>query len=375
MTATRASDGDDRPPVHLALRGRYTLAELPALWDQLRRAALPLRRGDRMRVDLSGVDQADGAAVAVLEHARRQLERRGVTLDLTSPRHEVAELIRIYSGAEPDTPAASRRGESGLLWRIGRGAAELARETGRWFGFAARVCLALAGIARDPATANWRDIPGLMEKAGADAVPIVAIIDFLIGVVTAYEAALQLRRFGATLYVADLVGASVVRELGPLITAVVVTGRTGAAFAAELGTMSVSEEVDALRAMGVDPLRYLVFPRLVTLVAMVPLLTLLGDCVGLLGGLLLAGTTLAITPPEYMAETKTIVFASDIFWGVLKSIAFSIAIGLIACQQGLSASGGASGVGRRTTSAVVSILFTLILLDALFAPFFHGHYR
>jgi phospholipid/cholesterol/gamma-HCH transport system permease protein len=376
LAAVGDSSGPSRRhPVTIELQGRYGLAEVPSLWRTLQSATLRLRAGDQVRVDLSRVDQLDGAAVGVLDHARRELERRGVAFDLASASPNLQELIRSHASAEDVGRGPPEDEGKGLLWHAGRDTIELAREMGLSMVFVGRLARSLPRALRLPASVNWRMVPSLVEHAGADAVPIIALVQFLVGTVTAYEASLQLKRFGATIYIADLVGASIVREFGPLITAVIVTGRTGAAFAAELGTMSVSEEVNALRVLGIDPLRFLVLPRMLALAAVVPFLTLLGDFMGILGGMLIAAFALGITPPEYMSETRSVVFASDIFWGVVKSFAFSLAIGAIACQQGLAASGGASGVGRRTTSAVVSTLVAIICIDSLFAPFVQGRYR
>jgi phospholipid/cholesterol/gamma-HCH transport system permease protein len=185
----------------------------------------------------------------------------------------------------------------------------------------------------------------------------------------AFQAAAQLKRFGANLLVADLIGISVCRELGPLMTAIVVCGRSGAAFAAELGFMKVNEEVDALRTMGLGPMRYLVLPRALALVLVLPLLTILADLAGMLGGLVVGLTTLGLTARGYWNETVNVVTLWDFSSGVLKSALFGLAIALIACQQGLATTGGAEGVGRRTTSAVVVTLFTLILVDAVLVVF------
>jgi phospholipid/cholesterol/gamma-HCH transport system permease protein len=232
--------------------------------------------------------------------------------------------------------------------------------------------LIIAGVQalRTPRTINWRDVPYNMERAGADAVPIVIIINFLVGFVMAFQGAVQLKQFGANIYVADLVGLSICRELGPLMTAIIVCGRSGAAFAAELGTMKVSEEVDALRTLGFNPLGYLVMPRILALVLVMPLLTLMADLVGVLGGLVVGITSLDLSMQGYLIQTRGAVQAWDVFSGVLKSGVFGVAIGLIACQQGLATSGGAEGVGRRTTASVVTILFALIAIDALFTVFF-----
>ena len=239
-------------------------------------------------------------------------------------------------------------------------------------GFFGDVVLAALGLLKEPRTGNWKDVLPTMERTGADAVPIVILINFLVGFVMAYQGARQLKQFGANIFVADLVGLSVTRELGPLMTAIILCGRSGASFAAELGSMKVSEEIDALRTMGFGPIGYLVMPRMLALMLVLPVLTLLGDLVGLLGGVVVGMTTLSLTFGGYLSETHKALHSWDVFSGVIKSMVFGFAIALISCQQGFATTGGAEGVGRRTTSSVVSTLFTLILLDAGFTMFFHA---
>jgi phospholipid/cholesterol/gamma-HCH transport system permease protein len=196
--------------------------------------------------------------------------------------------------------------------------------------------------------------------------PIVLLINFLVGAILGLQGAIQLHRFGGDHFLANLVGLSVVRELGPLMTAILVTGRSGAAYAAELGTMTVNEEVDALRTLGQDPQRFLVFPRVLTLVLVLPVLTVLGDLIGIAGGLAVAIAYLDQPAVVYLQSLQQAVGFGDVGTGLLKSFAFAFAIGLIACQRGLATRGGAVGVGRSTTSAVVVVLFTLVALDAVF---------
>src|SRR5438067_3979124 len=209
-----------------------------------------------------------------------------------------------------------------------------------------------------------------MARSAADAVPIVILVNFLVGVAMAFQAAAQLKRFGANILVADLIGISICRELGPLMTAIVVCGRSGAAFAAELGFMQVNEEIDALRTMGFGPMRYLVLPRALALIIVVPLLSLLADVAGVVGGLVVGVSTLDLTVRGYLSETARVVSLWDISSGIVKSLVFAFAVALIACQQGLATSGGAQGVGRRTTSTVVITMFTLILVDAVMTVLF-----
>jgi phospholipid/cholesterol/gamma-HCH transport system permease protein len=206
----------------------------------------------------------------------------------------------------------------------------------------------------------------LVERAGADGMPIVLLINFLIGAILGLQGAIQLHRFGGDQFLANLVGLSIVRELGPLMTAILVTGRSGASYAAELGTMTVNEEVDALRTLGQDPQRFLVFPRVLALMVVVPVLTVVGNLVGSVGGLVIAMGYLDQPAVVYLQSLERAVSMLDVGTGLLKSVFFAIAIGLIACQRGLATRGGAEGVGRATTSAVVVVLFTLVALDAVF---------
>jgi phospholipid/cholesterol/gamma-HCH transport system permease protein len=238
--------------------------------------------------------------------------------------------------------------------------------------FFGELILASGRVLRRPRLLNWRDLSHLVERAGADGVPVILLINLLVGMVMAFQAANQLKQYGANILVANLIGISVTRELGPLITAIVVGGRTGAAYAAELGTMRVNEEIDALRTMGLGPMRFLVLPRILTLCLVMPLLVLLADAVGVTGGLIVGVISLDLTATAYLEQTGKVVKLWDLGTGVLKSVPFGAVIALIACQQGLATDGGAEGVGRRTTAAVVITLFVLILLDAVFTMFFRA---
>src|SRR5437870_5296362 len=258
----------------------------------------------------------------------------------------------------------------GSLDQLGRATVAMAREVQLVLAFFGQMVVSGAGLLRSPRSANWRELPATMERSGADAVPIVILVNFLVGVAMAFQAAAQLKRFGANILVADLIGISITRELGPLMTAIIVCGRSGGAFAAELGFMKVNEEIDALRTMGFGPMRYLVLPRALALIIVVPLLTLLADLAGVLGGLDVGLTNLDLTARGYLNQTARVVSSWDVTSGVLKSAVFAFAVALIACQQGLATTGGAEGVGRRTTSTVVVTLFTLILLDATITVFF-----
>jgi phospholipid/cholesterol/gamma-HCH transport system permease protein len=355
--------------VRVDLAGRITIDEAPALWKRVTELIDGLGENRRVQIDNSGVEVIDGACMALLVHLRGQLKARRAHCEFTGGSPEVRRIVDLYGGRRRPKVRRSRRAHSAVE-QVGQVTVELIGEVRSVLDFLGDLAASTWHSLRHPKSINGRDIALTMERAGADAVPIVLLINFLIGFVMAYQGALQLEQFGASIFVADLVGLSVTRELAPLMTAIIVCGRTGAAFAAELGTMKVSEEVDALRTLGFLPMRYLVIPRVVGLLLVAPLLTLLADAVGILGGLVVGALTLHITPRAYWVETLSAVEPWDVFSGALKSIAFAGTIAVIACQQGLATSGGAEGVGRRTTSAVVWILFSLILLDAAFTVLF-----
>lgn len=353
----------------LVFRGRFTFAEAAELWQSLRLLLKQLKRRIRVDLDLTEVDFVDGGAMALLAHFRSQLYRRGGRAEFVGGSDAVQEMVRLYRGDQPVGRPKKKRARS-TIEQIGDATYELFREAQLTLDFFGQLLVATWGVVREPRTGNFRELAPTMERTGADAVPIIMLINFLVGLVMAFQSAVQLKRFGANILVADLIGISVTRELGPLMTAIVVCGRSGAAFAAELGSMKVNEEVDALRTMGLEPMRFLVLPRLLALILVMPLLSLLADLMGLIGGLLVAVTNLELTATAYFTELEKAVKPWDVVSGLVKSCLFGGAIALIACQQGLATEGGAEGVGRRTTGAVVSILFSLILIDAVFTVLF-----
>ncbi len=305
----------------------------------------------------------------LLVELRRDLAAAGVACEIVGASERVLPLVRLYRGDEPPEPRATRP-RTGVLERVGHAAQSALLQMQRAVAFVGEMTAATFGAMRRPGTANVRSVFVLAERAGIDGVPIVLLLNFLVGFVMGYQSAYQLRIYGANIYVADVVGISVARELGPLITAVIMSGRSGASFAAEIGTMRVSEELDALRTLGFSPARWLVLPRVVALALVAPVLTLLGDIVGVAGGAVVGLTSLGISVNAYVAELQTAVFAKDVWTGLVKSVAFGIAIALIGCQQGFATTGGAAGVGRRTTSTVVLCFFTIVILDTLLTVYF-----
>lgn len=355
----------DPARAELHLRGRLAFTDAATIWDELHIHVDAAARGNTLNLDMSEVQRVDGGVMALLAHIRAELQQRGVKSEFLGATASIQEVIHLYRG-DIKVGRRKRRKARGTLDQLGNATMTQMYEVKSVLAFFGEMIITGISVLRAPRSANWKDLMPTMERAGADAVPIVLLVNFLVGLVMAFQASVQLKQFGANILVADLIGISITRELGPLMTAIVICGRSGAAFAAELGSMRVNEEIDALRTMGFGPMRFLVMPRTLALMLVMPILTLLADLVGVVGGLVVGLSSLDLTVSAYFTELQKAVSVWDVFSGVMKSVVFGLVIGLIACQQGLATTGGAEGVGRRTTSAVVTTLFTLILIDATF---------
>ena len=256
----------------------------------------------------------------------------------------------------------------GLLERSGRSAAAAG---GQALDFVGQVAVAGAGLLRRPRAWRWRVLLREIELGGFDALPIVGVTAFLLGVVVAYQGADQLRHYGANIFVVELVGYAMLREFAPLISAIIIAGRSGSAYAAQLGTMVVGEEIDALRTLGIDPLQRLVWPKLLALAVALPLLTVFADIAGVFGGMVMARSQLGIGFAEFSDRFGRVMQGSALLIGVGKALVFALIIVLVGCFQGLRTAGGADSVGRQTTAAVVQAIFLVIVADALFSVAFN----
>lgn len=359
----------DAGAITLEISGRLALRNAPAFWKKL--TACRPKHKEPVRIDLSGLEHVDGTGVSLLVSFLGQLQDAGSQAEFIGAEGSTKELLKLYE-RDASFSKRQRRKPQGLLDQIGSATVRTLVELQMVMAFLGQMIWGVVLAFRAPRTVNWKDVSPTMERAGADALPIIALINFLVGLVMALQSATQLRRFGADIYIADLIGISVFREIGPLMTAIIVCGRTGSAFAAELGTMKTNEEIDALRTMGFGTMRYLVMPRALGLMLVAPLLTLVADLCGFMGGLVVAKYRLDLTAAAYVIEAQRAVKWSDVTSGLWKSLGFALATALISCQQGLATTGGAEGVGRRTTAAVVTTLFSLIVIDVLFTVFFEA---
>ena len=347
------------------LSGVFRTKDAAAAWRELHDTVENVGES-AVTIDLSGAERIDGGVLALIVAARAELVSKGIAAEITSIPEHLKPLVELYGGLSERPRPPARERARGVIATIGEEAVRAAAGLRRAVAFIGDLALGVRELIRRPRLGHWKEVPTLVHRAGTDAIPIVVTISFLVGFVMGYQSARQLERFGANVYVADLVAIAMTRELGPLMTAIIVAGRSGAAFAAEIATMKVSDEIDALRTMGLPPIVWLVVPRLVALVIVMPLLVLVADVVGVIGGLVVAAVSLDVSPSAYLLEIRRTLEPWDVQQGLIKSVPFAITIVLIACQKGFAAAGGAESVGQRTTSTVVTNLFALVVLDALF---------
>lgn len=353
----------------VAVRGRVDIAGAQRLLRDLERQ-IPAS-AESVALDLAGVDYFDSGGGAVLIGLRQALENRGARLELRATTAAIDGLLRLIDESQLHAAPPQRSAPESAVERLGRATLKFLHDGRELVVFTGEVMLGLRTAFANPMQLRWRETWHYMQRAGVDGLPIVSLISFLMGVITAFQAAIQLTQFGADIYIANLVGLSIVRELGPLMTAIIAAGRSGAAFAAEIGTMKVSEEVDAMETMGLDRTRFLVTPKVLALLLMLPCLTLYADLVGILGGLTVATGWLALPPQVYIQQLRRVLVPWDIISGLIKTLAFALLIAGVGCLRGLQAKTGAESVGRITTSAIVAGIFLIIVADAIFTVLFH----
>jgi phospholipid/cholesterol/gamma-HCH transport system permease protein len=323
-------------------------------------------------LDMSSITYFDSSGAAILTDVQRMCGEMNNTLRLANVPERMQSLVKLVDREHlKDSEILMPRQEPSLLVQIGDGTRKVIANAKDIIAFIGAVAQATAHDLVRPRRMKWDRLWKLIERSGSDAVPIVTALSFLMGGILAFQAALQLRKFGANIFVADLVSVSICVEMGPLLVALIVTGRSGAAFAAQIGTMQVNEEVDALRVMGIDPIRYLVAPRIVAVAFALPCLTLFADLIGVLGGCLVASFSLDLTPTTFFNQVRKVLEVSDVLKGVLKSAAYGVEIALIGCLRGFQVRGGAASVGHATTSTVVTCIFVLTVTNAVFSLLYH----
>ena len=356
--------------MRLTPAGPFDLAHATTAAQAIANAERELNGCRAVELDLSAVGRIDGTGAVLLARLLDRLVAGGRTIHVAEERNrEASHLITLYREHRSGAPPAARRPMTSLA-RLGAVAAEVPGVLNSALDFIGHAAAALPQAASAPRSVDWRSLPRLVQAIGADGMLVTSAANLVVGLIIGFLGVSQLGRFGATAYLPEFVVVAHFRELGPLVTAIVVAGRSGAGIASEIATMKVSEEIDALRAMGFSPFRWLVVPRCLALVLAVPVLTWIGDVLALVGGLAATRALTDMTTRAYVLATANAITADNFLSGLAKTPFLALAIGLIACGQGLAAYGGAVAVGARTTTAVVLSIFAVILISAVFTFFY-----
>jgi phospholipid/cholesterol/gamma-HCH transport system permease protein len=323
-----------------------------------------------VRVVPEGLGKWDTSLVLFLVHGRAWCMEKKLDFQVEALPANLQTLLRQVAGLGAPKPMAPTAAKSASA-RAATMARKWAGQAREIVSFVGECTLGFLSAVKKPRRFRWMDCLVEMQQCWASSLPIVSLVSFLVGVILAFQAAIQLRPFGAAVFVADLVGLAVVREMGPMMAAVVVAGGTGAGFAAQLGNMKVDEEIDALETLGISSVDFLALPRLLAVAVMMPILALYANVLGILGGMFVSATMLDIPAAAYWLETQDRVGLSDVTSGLLKSLFFGLAVGLAGCLRGMRCERSAAGVGAATSSAVVTGIMLIVLADALFALIFN----
>ncbi|MBP7001806.1 ABC transporter permease [Amaricoccus sp.] len=348
--------------------GPMVVADVEALRDRVRE----LPPGGPVTLDLRGAKEIDTAGAWLLVTLRRRLAAEGVETRIEGADEKQALIIDTVEKALPTEPAPQRKGHPFVDWvaRLGEHTHALLTGAVEMTAFGGEIVACLGGTLVRPWRLRFTALVHHMQDVGLNAVPIVVLMAFLIGIVLAFMGAVQLRQFGAEVFVIDLIAITLLRELGILMTAIVVAGRTASAYTAAIGSMKLREEIDAMRTLSLDPMETLVLPRVLALVLTLPLLGFLANIAGLLGGGLMSWSELGISPALFIARLRDTGDAWTFLTGMIKAPFFAVVIGLVGCYEGMKVEKSAESLGQRTSDSVVIAIFLVIVLDAAFAVFF-----
>ena len=364
-TTTLSTGTNEQGNVTITIVGRLDSASTSSIWQKAM-DALEEASSKSVVVDTAGVDYCDGTGIGLLVELTLRQRKAGGELEITGLRTEFQRLMDMFDPAEFEKTQIEKPYKARLPEEVGRATFTIWDNLRSQITFLGELIVALVSAVGNPRRVRWKDAFLIAETGGVNALPIIALISFLIGLIMAFQAAIPMRQFGAEIFVADLIALSTLRELGPLMTAIVMAGRTSAAFAAELGTMKVNEEIDAMSTMGLDPVRFLVVTRVIAILIMMPLLTIFANLLGIIGG---SVVLLSLGYPLVTYVDRIIISASyvDLLGGLFKSLAFGLIVAGIGCSRGLQTKTGASAVGVSTTKAVVSGFVLIIITDGIFS--------
>ena len=367
LTATSRGD-----VLELRLAGSWTAAYVATLESLSAALGSQIDRAARMQIDISGVGELDTLGAWLLEKIKRRAAQAGHAADIIGIRENHAGLIDEVAqvNRRAPSPPVARNAIAARLEQLGRATLGTSEDIVVFLQMLGALCAAGLRVIRRPRALRLTSLTYQLYRVGWQAIPIVVLITFLIGAIIAQQGIFHFRKFGADSYVVDMVGILVLRELGVLIVAIMVAGRSGSAYTAELGSMKMREEIDALSTMGLDPVDVLILPRIVALVLALPILTFIGSMAALYGGGLVAWFYGGMGPAIFIARLHEAVSVTSFEVGMVKAPFMALVIGIVACSEGLRVKGSAESLGKQTTTSVVKSIFLVIVLDGLFAIFF-----
>ena len=325
----------------------------------------------RLAYETAELTHWDSGLISFLTNAAEICRARGIAEDRAGLPAGLRRLLELAEAVPEKKGARSEAARVSFFTRVGNATLGYGLSVNEFLTFLGEVTLAFGKFLRGKARYRKVDLMEVIQECGPDAVGIVALISFLVGVILAFMGAVQLSQFGASIYVADLVGIGMVRDMAAMMTAIIMSGRTGAAFAAKLGTMKVTQEIDALTTMGVSPLEFLVLPRILALILMMPLLCICADLVGILGGLFVGVAMLGLSPGSYMRETISTLTLVNLFGGIIKGTFYGVLIAIAGCLRGFQCGNSSSAVGDAATQAVVMAIVMIVVACGLFAVVFN----
>ena len=353
------------------LTGEFGLKNLKFFTNEIKKSICN-QNPDTITIDFSGISYIDSAAALAIIQIQKNAAEKKINCLLINLNDEAKGIFSVIHGQALDqVPFKTKDFKDNFLVQIGQTSLDIASDIGSFVTFVGELLSAIVYTIFHPKSMRVKDILFYMQRAGVDGLPIVGLISLLIGLIIAFMSFLQLMQISANISVPSLVSFAMVKELGPIMTAILVAGRSGSAFAAEIGTMVVNEEVDALNTMGFDPIRFLAVPKVLATIIVVPILTIYADFFGVMGGLIVGVTGLDITAHTYLTQSLKTIKVFDIVTSLIKAAVFAGLIAGIGCQRGFQVRTGAQDVGKYTTSAVVSAIFLIVVADSIFAVTFH----
>jgi len=361
----------DAGGVTLVLKGRLDLKRFGFL-SPLVKDLFESYSPSNLTVDLTGIDYIDSSGALLVVRLENEALARRVPFSIRGLSKEKMDILGLIDRQALGAPSlAAKERNLTIIEHMGDASIKAVKDLYDIISFSGELVYEIIHSSTHMKKVRWGDVVSYMKKVGVDGLPIVGLISFLLGLIMAFMSSLQLKQFGANIYVASLVAVAMIRELGPIMTAIIVAGRSGSAFAAEIGTMKVNEEVDALATMGFSPMRFLAIPKVIASLLTVPVLTIFASIFAIMGGLIVGVVGLNLTIFTYIQQTMKAIAIFDVVSGLIKSVVFAIAISAIGCQRGFKVRGGAQAVGNATTSAVVTSIFMIIVIDSTFAIILH----